>query len=45
MISIDVIINYWLMDDDDNDDDDDDDVVVDVEGENEGQSVLWEWSS
>ena len=29
-------------DDDANDDDDDEDVVVDVEGQNEGQSVLWE---
>ena len=31
--------------DDDDDDDDDDDVVVVVEGENEGQSVVWKWSS
>ena len=30
------------FDEDDDDDDDDDDVVVDVEGQNEGQSVLWE---
>ena len=28
--------------DDDDDKDDDDDVVVDVEGQNEGQSALWE---
>ena len=27
---------------DDDDDEDDDDDVADVEGENEGQSVLWE---
>ena len=32
--------NMMYFDDDDNDDDED--VVVDVEGQNEGQSVLWE---